>query len=77
MRNTKIEPSPDSLMSKVELPTIIDLIVSKQNQYYSLWGVYTAVQFAAGSYQSSSSKRGTIAVFIGLAGRLYSCLSKP
>jgi hypothetical protein len=29
---------------------LLDLIISKQNQYYTLWGVYTAVQFAAGSY---------------------------
>lgn len=27
---------PDSLLSKVELPQIIDLIVNKQTQYYSL-----------------------------------------
>jgi hypothetical protein len=43
-------PAADSLLSKIELPKIIDLIVSKQTQYYTLWGVYTAVQFAAGSY---------------------------
>jgi len=40
----------DSLLSTIEPSKIIDLIVSKQTQYYTLWGVYTAVQFAAGSY---------------------------
>ncbi len=40
----------DSLLSKIELPKIVDLIVSKQTQYYTLWAVYTAVQFAAGNY---------------------------
>ena len=43
-------PTADSLLSKIELPKIIDLIVSKQTQYYTLWVVYTAVQFAAGNY---------------------------
>jgi hypothetical protein len=43
-------PATDSLLSKIELPKIIDLIISKQTQYYTLWAVYTAVQFAAGSY---------------------------
>jgi hypothetical protein len=44
------KPAADSILSKIELPKIIDLIVSKQTQYYTLWAVYTAVQFAAGSY---------------------------
>jgi uncharacterized Zn-finger protein len=39
-----------SLLSKIEPSKVIDLIVSKQTQYYTLWGVYTAVQFSAGSY---------------------------
>ena len=43
----------DSLLSKIEPSKIIDLIVSKQTHYYSLWAVYTAVQFAAGSYGST------------------------
>lgn len=59
---------PDSLLSKVELPQIIDLIVNKQTQYYSLWAVYTAVQFAAGSYGYGHplSLGLGIAVFIGV-----------
>ena len=39
-----------SLVSKIEVSKVIDLIVSKQTQYYTLWGVYTAVQFAVGGY---------------------------
>jgi hypothetical protein len=44
------EPDKDFLLSKIEPPKIIDIIISKQNQYYTLWGGYTAVQFAAGSF---------------------------
>jgi hypothetical protein len=39
-----------SLLSTIEPPKIIDLIISKQTQYYTLWAVYTAVQFAAGGF---------------------------
>src|SRR2546423_9462511 len=39
-----------SLILTIEPPKIVDLIISKQTQYYTLWGVYTAVQFTAGSY---------------------------
>jgi hypothetical protein len=38
------------LISKIEPPKIVDLIISKQTQYYTLWAVYTAVQFAAGGF---------------------------
>jgi hypothetical protein len=45
------KPAADtSLMSKIEPPKVLDLIISKQTQYYTLWGVYTAVQFAAASF---------------------------
>jgi hypothetical protein len=47
---TPLKEQPDShniLFEKIESPKILDLIVSKQTQYYTLWGVYTAVQFAA------------------------------
>jgi hypothetical protein len=37
-------------MSTIEPAKILDLIISKQTQYYTLWAVYTAVQFAAGGY---------------------------
>lgn len=68
-KNTIVKTSvADSLLSKIELPKIIDLIVNKQTQYYSLWAVYTAVQFAAGSYgYSRPVPLGVgIAVFFGV-----------
>jgi len=58
----------DLLLSKIELPKIIDLILNKQTQYYSLWAVYTAVQFAAGSYGfgHTLSLVNGLAVFFGV-----------
>ncbi|WP_036308479.1 hypothetical protein, partial [Methyloglobulus morosus] len=58
----------DSLLSKIELPKIVDLIVSKQTQYYTLWAVYTAVQFAAGNYGfgHTLSLVNGLAVFFGV-----------
>jgi hypothetical protein len=53
----------NTLLEKIESPKILDLIVSKQTQYYTLWGVYTAVQFAAGSFQSG----GKLSLGVGLA----------
>jgi hypothetical protein len=52
----------------IEPSKVIDLIISKQTQYYTLWGVYTAVQFAAGSYGSNQSLRirTALAVFAGV-----------
>jgi hypothetical protein len=38
---------------KIEPSRLVDLIISKQTQYYTLWAVYTAVQFAAGNYGSN------------------------
>jgi hypothetical protein len=52
-------PNPTSVteektvLFKIEPSKIIDLIISKQTQYYTLWAVYTAVQFAAGNYGSN------------------------
>jgi hypothetical protein len=40
------------LLAKIDSPKILDLIVGKQTQLYTLWGVYTVVQFAAGGFQS-------------------------
>ena len=53
---------------KIEPSKIIDLIISKQTQYYTLWAVYTAVQFAAGNYGSNQrlSMAAGLAVFIGV-----------
>jgi hypothetical protein len=47
---------------------IIDLITSKQTQYYTLWAVYTAVQFAAGNYGSSQelSHATVLVVLVGV-----------
>lgn len=45
------EPQTGSfLASKIEPSKVVDLIASKQTQYYALWAVYTAVQFAAASF---------------------------
>lgn len=38
------------LIEKFEPPKVIDLLLSKQTQYFSLWLVYPAVQFAAGTF---------------------------
>ena len=60
----KEKPGGDNiLLAKIEPSKILDLIVSKQTQYYTLWGVYTAVQFAAGGFQSG----GRLSLGIGLA----------
>jgi hypothetical protein len=40
----------DSLLLKIETSKIVDLIMTKQTHFYSLWAVYTVVQFTAGSY---------------------------
>jgi hypothetical protein len=53
---------------KVEPSRVIDLTISKQTQYYTLWAVYTAVQFAAGSYGSNQPLTMTagLAVLVGV-----------
>jgi hypothetical protein len=53
----------ETLVSKIEPSKIIDLIVSKQTQYYTLWAVYTAVQFAAGSFALNLSP---VPLWVGL-----------
>ena len=42
--------SNPAAISKIEPTKILDLVISKQTHYYSLWAVYTAVQFAAASF---------------------------
>lgn len=37
-------------LSKIEIKDILSYITTKQTQYFSLWAVYTAVQFSAGSF---------------------------
>lgn len=46
-------PNTNSFLSKIEPAKVIDLIISKQTQYYSLWAVYTAVQFATAGFGNS------------------------
>ena len=61
-----LKEKPDGhniLLAKIESPKILDLIVSKQTQFYTLWGVYTVVQFAAGGFQSG----GKPSLGVGLA----------
>jgi hypothetical protein len=57
------QPKP-RLIDKVEPAKILDLIVNKQSHYYSLWGVYTAVQFAAGSFGLSGQ---SLSLSVGLS----------
>ena len=63
----KPDPGP-SLMSKIEPPKILDLIISKQTQYYTLWAFYTAVQFAAASFGLSQRALPPGAVLAVLMG---------
>jgi hypothetical protein len=53
---------------RIEPPKLVDLIISKQTQYYTLWAVYTAVQFTAGSYGNNQrlSVGIALAVFFGV-----------
>jgi hypothetical protein len=58
----------DSPLLKIESSKIVDLIVAKQTHFYSLWAVYTAVQFTAGSYSMGQpiSLSAAIAVLAGV-----------
>jgi hypothetical protein len=62
------QSAEDSLLLKIETSKIVDLIVAKQTHFYSLWAVYTAVQFTAGSYGmgQSISFAAAIAVLAGV-----------
>jgi hypothetical protein len=51
------------LMSKVDVSTVVTLIQTKQTEYFALWAVYTAVEFAAGSYGYGYS----VPLVVGLA----------
>jgi hypothetical protein len=63
-----------SLLLKIETAKIVDLIVAKQTHFYSLWAVYTAVQFTAGSYGMGQSISFTAAIAV-LAGVGHSILA--
>lgn len=52
------------LMSEIDPPKVLDLIINKQTQYYTLWGVYTVVQLTAGSFGDSSKP---LSPWVGLA----------
>jgi hypothetical protein len=55
--SVKTATANEPLFANIEVPTIVTLIVSKQTQYYTLWGGYTAVQFTAGSFGYASDHR--------------------
>ena len=40
----------DPSLPKIEGTKIPDIIISKQTQFYTLWGVYTVVEFTAGGF---------------------------
>ncbi|GAA0576984.1 hypothetical protein GCM10009416_14480 [Craurococcus roseus] len=61
------------------------MIIGKQTQFYTLWGVYTAVQFAAGSFGSGHKvvPGAALAVLLGVwafnlghLGFLLQCLKQ-
>jgi hypothetical protein len=59
----------DSLLPMIKPEKILDLIGTKQTQFYSLWAVYTAVQFAAGSYGGGGAGKpplyAVLAILVG------------
>jgi hypothetical protein len=57
------EKASAAVKLKIEPDKIVDLIMSKQTQYYTLWGIYTVVQFTAASYGDNK----TLSVGIALA----------
>jgi hypothetical protein len=61
--------SPEgALVIEIGPTKVIDLMMSKQTQYYTLWAVYTAVQFAAGGYglNTNLSLATALAVLVGV-----------
>jgi hypothetical protein len=68
---TAADPSifSKSKFDKIDVPKVIDIFISRQTQYYTLWGVYTVVQFTAGSFGYSRPLVGpwlALAVLIGV-----------
>jgi hypothetical protein len=55
--------SDNGLSLQIDVSKVLELIDGKQTQYYTLWGVYTAVQFAASGYGSGTS----LSLGVGLA----------
>jgi hypothetical protein len=60
--------SNPSAIPKIEPSKILDLVISKQTHYYSLWAVYTAVQFAAASFGLGQRLVPQAVAFAVLAG---------
>jgi hypothetical protein len=40
----------DKIVDDVGTSKLLDLLIGKQTKFYTLWGVYTAVQFTAGGF---------------------------
>jgi hypothetical protein len=63
------KPAADtSLVSKIEPPKILDLIINKQTQYYALWTVYTVAQFAAANFGTGQGRLPSFVVLAVLLG---------
>lgn len=45
----------DKIIDDVGAAKLLDLLIGKQTQFYTLWGVYTAVQFTAGGFGSKDT----------------------
>ena len=59
---------PDKIVDDVGTSKLLDLLIAKQAQFYTLWGVYTAVQFTAGGFgtRDTLSKGVVYAVILGV-----------
>jgi hypothetical protein len=66
--STPTLPTQGELVIEIGPAKVIDLMTSKQTQYYTLWAVYTAVQFAAGGYglNTNLSFATALAVLVGV-----------
>src|SRR4051794_1230497 len=56
-----------SVPPTLEPSKILDIIGTKQTQYYALWAVYTAVQFSAATYGIGKTLSWSVAIAV-LAG---------
>jgi len=45
-------PDDQFSLSTIGIPKVVDLVGTKKAQYYTLWGVYAAVEWAASGYGS-------------------------
>ena len=60
--------SDDKIIDDVGTSKLLDLLVGKQTNFYTLWGVYTAVQFTAGGFGSKDTLSAgvTFAIIAGV-----------